>query len=78
MVWPVWVVAAVVATAINVVAYIIMPKPKGPKPDAVQSAQNPTASAGKPIPVVFGTIFIKEVNVLWFGDKATETSQVSA
>lgn len=65
-----------IAVVISVVAYVLMPKPKGPKPEAVTQMENPTAEAGKPIPVVFGTVLIKEVNILWSGDKSTNTYEV--
>lgn len=67
-----------ISVVINIVAYVLMPKPKGPKPDAVAQMDNPTADAGKPIPVVFGTVWMKEPNILWFGDKGTNTYQVNA
>lgn len=65
-----------IVVVLNVAAYLITPRPKGPKPDAVQDADAPTASAGKPIPVLFGSAMIKEVNVLGYWDKATNTYEV--
>lgn len=73
-----WLIALAIAVAVNIISYVIAPKPKGPKPEAVQEGENPTASAGKPIPVVFGTVMVKEVNVLWYGDKSTHTTEVKA
>lgn len=67
-----------IAIVINIVAYVLMPKPKGPKPEAVAQMENPTAEAGKPIPVIFGTVLVKEVNILWSGDKSTNTYKVKA
>ena len=63
-----WIVAAIVSTALNVAAYILTPKPKAPKPAAVQEPQYPTADAGRPIPVIWGTVTIKAPNVLWYGE----------
>ena len=65
-----WLFALVIALAITVVAYILMPKPKTPPPPAVTDMDNPTAEAGRPIPVVFGTLTVKGTNILWYGDKA--------
>lgn len=59
----------VVALAIQVVAYLLMPKPKQPRPDAARDLENPVAEAGKPIPVIFGTITVKGLNVLHSSDK---------
>jgi hypothetical protein len=68
----------IVALVINIVAYMIMPKPKQAKPPAVQDAEDPVAEAGKPVPVVFGTMTVKGVNVLWFGDKSIRNYQINA
>jgi hypothetical protein len=72
-----WLIALAVSAVISVGAAVITPKPKAPKPPAVAQGEAPTASAGKPVPVVFGTVTIKEVNILWYGDKGQVTYQVS-
>ena len=74
---PFW-VTLLISIAINVVAYLIMPKPKVAKPEAAKDLENPTAEAGRPIPVVFGTITVKGLNVLWFGEKKTREFEVDA
>jgi hypothetical protein len=53
-----------------------MPRPKTPKPPGATDLANPTAEAGKPLPVVFGTITVKGLNVLWFGDKKAVDKKV--
>lgn len=67
-----------IAIAISVIAYVIMPKPKPPKPEAAKDMDDPTAEAGRPIPVIFGSVLIKGGNVLWFGEKRIHTYKVSA
>lgn len=67
MVFP-WLIALIVTVAVNVAVYLITPKPKAPKPPAVQQGEVPTAEAGRPVPVPFGSIKMKELNVLWYGD----------
>lgn len=62
----------IVALVMMVVSYLLMPKPKVESTTA-GDMENPTASAGSPIKVVFGTITIKDPNILWFGDKETNT-----
>lgn len=57
---------------------LFMPKPKAPKPPEATDLENPVAEAGKPVPVVFGTVTVKGLNVLWFGDKHTYTKKVKA
>lgn len=64
-----WFIPLLIGIALQVVGYLLMPKPKSPKPPAAQDLEDPTAEAGRPIPVVFGTITVKGINVLWFGNK---------
>lgn len=70
--------ALAISLAISIISYLIMPKPKAPKPEAAKDLEDPTAEAGRPIPVVFGTMTVKGLNVLWFGDKAKRTYKVKA
>lgn len=74
---PFWLilVAAVAAVALSL---LLMPKPKTPRPDAAKDLDDPTAEAGKPIPVVFGRGTVKGLNVLWYGDKGIATYKVKA
>lgn len=67
--------AAVAAVALSI---LFMPRPKRQKPDETKDLENPVAEAGKPVPVIFGTITLKGLNVLWFGDKGEETKKVKA
>jgi hypothetical protein len=72
-----WIIlgAALVSVALNL---LLAPKPKAPKPEAATDLDDPTAEAGRPIPVVFGTITVKGLNLLWFGEKSFVTSKVKA
>lgn len=72
-----WIIlgAALVSVALNL---LLAPKPKAPKPDAAKDLDDPTAEAGRPIPVVFGTVTVKGLNLLWFGEKSLKTSKVKA
>jgi len=58
-----------IAVAIAVIAYALMPKPKVAKPASAQDLESPTAQAGRPVPVPFGRITIKGVNIIYTGDK---------
>lgn len=75
MPWWLIIVAAVAAVAISLV---LRPKAKTPKPDMAKDLENPTAEAGRPVPVPFGTIMVKGANELWFGDKSSRTYKRSA
>lgn len=65
MAWFLWLLVGLV---LQVVSYILTPRPKGPKPDATRDLEAPTADAGRPIPVVFGTLTVKSPNCLWYGE----------
>lgn len=71
-----WVAAAIVSVVLNVAAYIIVPKPKQPKPAAAEEAQYPTAEAGRPVMKFWGTMTIKSPNVLWYGEKSTRQYKI--
>jgi hypothetical protein len=73
-----WVIQLLVSVVLMVVAYVIMPKPKQPKPEAAKDFEAPTADAGRPIPVVFGTVTVKGINCLWYGDKRVREYKVKA
>lgn len=64
-----WFISLLIGLAINILAYLIMPKPKKDKPEEAKDLEDPVAEAGMPIPVVFGTLTVKGLNILWFGDK---------
>jgi len=67
----------IVGLALMVISYLIMPKPKIDD-SAITEADDPTADAGRPIPVLFGTKTIKSPNCLWFGDKQYVKRKVKA
>lgn len=71
-----WFVQLLIGLALNIVAYLIMPKPKQPKPEAAKDLENPVAEAGRPIPIVSGTITVKGLNILWFGENQTVNRMV--
>ncbi len=60
------------AFATLIVSYAIqsLTQPKAATPQAGQ-LDVPTAREGDNIPVVFGTVVIKESNVIWYGDAKT-------
>lgn len=71
--WWIWLL---IGLALSVVAYLIMPKPQAEKPPAASDLDDPTADAGKPVPVVFGTVTVKGLNILWYGEKSLKTKTV--
>jgi hypothetical protein len=73
-----WFVVVAIAVALSAVLIVLMPRPKRPKPDAATDLENPTAEAGKPEPVVFGTMTVKGLNNLWYGEKTIADRMVKA
>lgn len=73
-----WLIPLLVSLAINIVAYLLAPKPKTAKPEAAKDMDNPVAEAGMPVPVVFGTMTVKGLNCLGFWDKAIRSYQMKA
>lgn len=72
------IVMAVIAITMAVISYALMPSPKSAQHSATQDLENPTAEAGRPIPVVFGTLTVKSGNILWFGEKGKREFEVDA
>lgn len=68
----------VIAVALAVISYALTPKPKKQQPQATRDSDDPTAQAGRPIPVVFGTINVKGGNILYFTDKGKVEYEVPA
>lgn len=67
-----------ISIAMALVAYMLAPKPKRPKPTAATDIESPTAEAGRPVPVAFGTITIKGLNILGYWDKQVREYKVRA
>lgn len=59
----------VFAIVMAVISYALQPRPKMPVPAAATEMDNPTASAGTPLPVVFGTMTVKSANFLGYWAK---------
>lgn len=67
MVW--WFIVVFIVAV--VVSYAMAPRAPEPIPPSVREVSNvPTAEAGRPIPVIFGTYVVKSSNIVWYGDLA--------
>lgn len=56
----------------TLIAQALAPRPAAPRPASLADVQAPTAEDGREIPVVFGTVWLKGPNMLWYGDMSTE------
>lgn len=71
-----WMVAYYVAMFAMTVYGLTRPQAK--VPDAtVRTGDAPTAQEGRPIPVVFGTVFIRDPNFYYFGELKTKPIKTS-
>lgn len=59
-----------VGIALQIIGFMLIPKPPGPKPPTLDDFKNPTAEAGRSIPVIFGSVTMTGLNILGFWDKA--------
>lgn len=71
-----FIVQIIVALVMMIASYLLTPKPKTNSDSDPGSLDDPQASAGTPVKRVFGTITIKDPNVLWYGEKSTNTFKV--
>lgn len=67
----------VIAVVVAVIQNAMRPKPKQQKPAAAQDMDAPTADAGRPIQVPFGTLTITGLNVLHYDSKEVMEYKVS-
>lgn len=67
-----------ISLALQILGYLLMPKPKAPPPPEFEDLKAPRATAGSPVYVVFGDAWIEDPNCIDFRDKATGTRMVKA
>lgn len=65
-----------VSLALQVVAYVLMPRPRQDQPEETKELDIPTSEAGKPIPVIFGDVTISSPNIIWWGEKRTSKKEI--
>ena len=58
-----------VGFVMSFLGYLITPKPKADQPPSTKDLDSPTAEAGRPIPVVWGSMTVKGLNNLGYWDK---------
>jgi uncharacterized membrane protein len=58
-----------------VISYALAPKPPQPVPPSIEDVQAPTAEEGRPIGVIFGTVWVTGPNVTWWGDVTSSPIQ---
>lgn len=71
--WITLLIQLAIAVVLTVIAVMLTPKPKTAKPPAAQDQEDPVADAGKPVPVVFGTMRVRGLNVIFPGNDKNKT-----
>lgn len=66
---PLFFVQLLIGLATSAFGYLLMPKPKATQPEETVDFEEPTAEEGRSIPVIFGTVRISGLNVLFAADK---------
>ena len=59
------------SAALAFLSYILAPRPEGPNAHSIGDIDVPTADPNKEIPVIWGTGWVKDPNVVWYGDLGT-------
>ncbi|HGM4836178.1 hypothetical protein [Stenotrophomonas maltophilia] len=54
-----------------IISYVTRPRPTVPKPAALEDFNVPTAEDGRECAMIFGTVWIDDPNVLYYGDLRT-------
>jgi hypothetical protein len=58
----------IVAIILTVISLLLVPKQPKPKKQNLKDVEVPIAKYGEPIVVIFGTVYLKGSNVVWYGD----------
>lgn len=68
-----WIQLAIVIIA-ALLEYALTPKPQVPPPDQLSDVSVPTIEIGKAVSVAFGTVWVDDSNILWYGDLGSNGS----
>lgn len=60
----------IIGLALLIIGYLLMPKPKQPKPAEMSELEGPTADGAQPIIVIFGDLTVKSPNILGYWNVA--------
>lgn len=60
-----------ISVALAFVSYLLTPRPEGPNAHNLDDFDVPRADPNKEISVIWGTGWLKDPNVVWYGDLGT-------
>lgn len=55
-----------------ILAIALAPKQKKPPPPPIEQVEGPISDEGDSIPVVFGTVYLEQTCMVWYGDQRVE------
>lgn len=73
-----WIYEIAKAVIFYAISYALTPRPDSPSLAGSAELKAPTASIGRPLPKLFGTITIKSCNILWHGNSMRRVYEISA
>lgn len=73
---PGFLVQLLIGIALQLIGFLLTPRPKVQQPEQTKDLDSPTAEAGRPVPVIWGEEEIRSANVLWFGEKSSQGVEV--
>ena len=59
------------SVALAFISYLLAPRPEAPDPHTLKDFDIPVADPSKEIVVFWGTGWLKDPNVVWYGDLGT-------
>jgi hypothetical protein len=71
-----WIQIAI-SVALSLISYALSPKPKSRAPTAGK-LELPQIEPSAAIPVVFGTVLVKDPTIVWYGDLRTAPIKTDA
>lgn len=65
------------ALTMNIIGYLMQPKPKdNQRKPTIYDFKTPTAEPGRAIPIICGTVIVRDSNILYEGEKQMDTRNV--
>lgn len=71
-----FIVQLAIGIGLSILAYVLAPKPKPPKPPSLEDWEAPTSEAGRPLPVIWGNMTVKGLNCMGYFDKRIRKRKV--
>lgn len=62
----------IVGLVLNLVSYLLRPQPEPPPAGTIDDLSVPRTEEGAEIGVIYGSVWIKDPQVAWYGDFGTE------